>query len=341
MEKIKAFLSKIKYYRAICILLSFILLILGIIFRIIVSYGSNKYYDQTVVKRWDKSGDSAHISVFLKESTEYTKSDVDGFKYELEKALDDNSVLPANEDARRYIIGYSTKSTIDLEGPSETINVNCLAVGEDFFLFHPVRLLNGSYFFGEDLCQDGVILDEETAFRLFGSYDVEGQQLLYGDRVLFVKGVYVKEDNKLYNYARGDKPEIFVPFDLLDSAELPLHITCLEICMPNPIDNFASKIVTDQFKIDSTQFEIVENSKRFGVDNLWMIYKNKKYRSMQNHDIIYPYWEKIARYEEDILAPKAVLMVIFFVSSGTIFISLLVYELSKITRLRSRNDVDL
>ena len=59
---------------------------------------------------------------------------------------------------------------------------------------------------------------------------------------------------------------------------------------------------------------------------------------MQNHDIIYPYWEKIARYQEDLLAPKAVIMVVSFVVSGTVFISLVLYELTKLTKLRKKND---
>ena len=96
--------------------------------------------------------------------------------------------------------------------------------------------------------------------------------------------------------------------------------------------------MTDLIKMDSSTYEVVDNSSRYSVENLWMVYKNKKYRSMQNHDIIYPYWEKIARYEEDLLAPKAVVMVVSFVTSGTVFIGLLLYEISKLTKLKKRND---
>ncbi len=122
------------------------------------------------------------------------------------------------------------------------------------------------------------------------------------------------------------------------STEAPLDITCVEICMPNPVKNFATGILDEISTLDSSTCETVENSSRYTVENLWVVFKNKKYRSMQNHDIIYPYWEKIARYEEDILAPKAVVMVVSFVSSAVIFLALLLYEISKLTRLKSRND---
>ena len=338
MEKIKAFLSKIKYYRAVCLVISFVTLIIGIVMSIIISVGANKYQDQTVSKRWDKSGNSSHISVFIKDTAYFEKKDVDGFEYELNKQLDFNSVYAESDTSRRFIDCYVSKTNITLEGPRKTMDVNCMAVGGDFFKFHPVKLLSGTYFSGNDLMQDGVILDEETAWQLFGSSDVDGQKILYGDRVLFVKGVYKKGEGKIYNYARGEKPEIFVPFDLLNSDETPLYITCLEVCMPNPIKNFAANIMTDLITMEGSSFEIVDNSTRYGVENLWMIYKKKKYRSMQNHDIIYPYWEKIARYEEDLLAPKAVVMVVSFVTSGTVFIGLLLYEISKLTKLKKRNE---
>ena len=338
MEKIKRFLSKIKYYRAVCLVISFVTLIIGIVMSIIISIGANKYQDQTVAKRWDKSGNCSHISVFIKDTAFFSKTDVDGFEYELNNKLDFNSVYAESEESRRFIDCYVAKTSITLEGPCRTMDVNCMAVGGDFFKFHPVKLLTGTYFSGNDLMQDGVILDEETAWQLFGSSDVDGQKVLFGDRVLFVKGVYKKSEGKIYNYARGEKPEIFVPFELLNSEEAPLYITTLEVCMPNPIKNFAANIMTDLIQMDSSTYEIVDNSSRYSVENLWMIYKNKKYRSMQNHDIIYPYWEKIARYEEDLLAPKAVVMVVSYVTSGTVFIGLLLYEISKLTKLKKRND---
>ena len=56
MEKLKSILSKIKYYRVIMLSLSIILLIIGIVMKIILTAGANKYPDQTVAKRWDKEG---------------------------------------------------------------------------------------------------------------------------------------------------------------------------------------------------------------------------------------------------------------------------------------------
>ena len=119
MEKIKRFLSKIKYYRAVCLVISFVTLIIGIVMSIIISSGANKYQDQTVAKRWDKSGNSSHISVFIKDTAFFTKTDMDGFEYELNNKLDFNSVYAESEETRRFIDCYVAKQALRSKVPPE------------------------------------------------------------------------------------------------------------------------------------------------------------------------------------------------------------------------------
>ena len=338
MQKIKKFLEKIKYYRAIIILIVLVFLTVALIMGAILRAGRNKYIDQTVAKRWAKDGSFAHVSVFIKDTAFFIKENVDEFEYNLDNKLDYNSIEKNENGDKRYIISYRTTSNIYLESERKSLSVNCMAVGGDFFTFHPVKMVEGNYFSSSDLMHDGIILDKATAWQLFGSSNVVGQQVLYGDRVLFVAGVYEGSDDKIYNFANGQDPMIFVPFELLDSEEAPLNITCLEVCMPNPIKNFATGIVDEIITLDESSYERIENSTRFSVENLWSIYKSRRYRSMQNRDIIYPYWEKMARYEEDLLAPKAVTMCVGYIVSGVLFISLVLYEIAKHTKLKSTNE---
>lgn len=338
MEKLKKILSKIKYYRVIAILLVLILGAIGLILKSVVNAGANKYYDQTMASRWDEKNRYAHISLFIKDSEGVNADTIAELEYNIKKQLDLNNVENENENGRLYIDCYTAKSTITLESPKRTLNVKCMAVGGDFFEFHPIKMLSGRYFSGSDLMHDGIILDEETAWDLFGSYDIEDKQVYLGDRALYVRGVYDRKQDAIVDYARGNEPEIFVPYELISSEEYSPAIMCIELCLPNPVENFASKIVTDVVKIDNNSFEMVENSTRFDVDKLWKLNKDKKYRSMQNRDIIFPYWEKVARYQEEVLAPKAVAMVVCFVSSGTILILLVLYEIAIHTRLKPTRD---
>ena len=114
--------------------LSIILLIVGIVMRIILSYGSNKYSDQTVAKRWDKEGNYAHVSLFIKDIAHFNQTTLDGMKFNLDEKLDYNSIEVENEDARRFIECHTAKSFIYLEGPSRSMQIDCLAVGGDFFV---------------------------------------------------------------------------------------------------------------------------------------------------------------------------------------------------------------
>lgn len=340
MEKFKSILSKIKYYRVICFALIVCLLIISLILKTYVDIQMNKYSDQTMATRWDSDNNYSHISLFIKESEGLSSDAISELEYNITKQLELNSVENENENSKLFVDCYMAKSQMYLQGDRKSLEVNCMAVSGDFFDFHPVKLVSGQYFSGSDLMHDGIILDEETAWELFGSNDVVDQKLYCNDKLLFVRGVYKRNTDSITEYARGDEPEIFVPYELLCNDGIGPAIVSIEVCMPNPVENFASKIITEVFKVNTASFEMVENSTRFSLSNLWKINKEKKYRSMQNRDIIFPYWEKVARYQEDLLAPKAVWMCICLISAGTIFVFWALYEITIHTKLKpTRDDV--
>lgn len=337
MQKSKMILQKTKYYRVISILLILYLLETGIILQTIVTYGANKLDEQNAAKRWDAEDKFAQVSIFVKESAGVSSDDISQMNYDMEKKLSLNGVEKDEEDeARLFVECYSAKTQLFLTSEKKSVSVDAYAVGGDFFFFHPVEMLSGTYFSGEDLMHDGIILDEETAWQLFGSYDVAGQQIEMNDGVLFVKGVYKREDNKIYSYARGNNPEIFIPYELVSYEGDGPAITCIEVCMPNLVDNFATGTLTECFGKADGECIMTENSKRYTTDNLWAVYKARKYRAMDNFDIILPFWEKVARYEEDVLAPKAVWMCVCYISAGTIFVCLVLYEISNLTKLKKK-----
>lgn len=60
----------------------------------------------------------------------------------------------------------------------------------------PWNCCPGSYFSGSDLMQDHIILDQDSAWQLFGSYDVEGMQVMIGNVPHIVSGVIRREEAK-------------------------------------------------------------------------------------------------------------------------------------------------
>lgn len=343
MNTVKKVLSKIKYYRVITFGIILILLIIALVTGLMLRKGRNSLADQNYFKRWDKDGYFAQISFFIKENYYYNDERIAEFEYNLTEGLKDKGVTPEDENDKLFIDCYSGKSSVTISNDVKTQTVNCIVAGGDFFGFHPLQLVSGSYFYEDDLMKDGLIIDEETAWQMFGSSDVAGKELYIGDRAVYVKGVYHRDQSDLYVHAHGTDPEIFISYELMHEVaeEAVPPITVLEALIVNPVENFASSAATDAFKADDSFCEMVVNSERYSVSSLWKVAKERKYRAMQNGDILLPYWERIARYEEEVLAPKAVIMSVCLIAAGVIAISLIVYELTILTRFNIKeNDPD-
>ena len=91
------------------------------------------------------------------------------------------------------------------------------------------------------------------------------------------------------------------------------RVICYEVVMPNPIENYALNAVAQavgiEFKTEEEKEkartilnfgnkEIVDNTARFSFFNLLGRDEVEEYVDMKTNEIVYPYWENIARYEE-------------------------------------------
>lgn len=77
-----------------------------------------------------------------------------------------------NPSARLWVDAYSADGKITLVNGKNTLDANAIGIGGDFFMFHPLKPITGSYFSGNDLMQDYCIIDQDAAWQLFGSNDV-------------------------------------------------------------------------------------------------------------------------------------------------------------------------
>ena len=62
---------------------------------------------------------------------------------------------------------------------------------------------------------------------------------------------------------------------------------------------------------DTELGDVVENSRRYSLENLFSVIGDFGKRSMRNNGVIYPYWENAVRLTEDYLALLLVLMLLF------------------------------
>ena len=111
---------------------------------------------------------------------------------EIKTALQEASEDTSDVNGRTLVDCYSTKGELTLYSDRASITARAFGVGGDFFTFHPLKLLSGSYFDGEDLNRDGVVIDENVAWQLFGSNNVAGMYVEINGVQYPVRGVVKK-----------------------------------------------------------------------------------------------------------------------------------------------------
>ena len=225
-----------------------------------------------------------------------------------------------------------TKGELTLYSDRASITARAFGVGGDFFTFHPLKLLSGSYFDGEDLNKDGVVIDENVAWQLFGSNNVAGMYVEINGVQYPVRGV-VKSDKGYFSDAADEEAAtVYVSYEILEggsgsstggmdsaAASTPAAGTTdskggsygqaagttldsYELLIKNPVQKFGFNALKEALGLDESSYEIVENSSRFGLMNRFTVLRNFGIRSMNTKNIVFPYWENRARAYEDLAA---------------------------------------
>ncbi|PXV86727.1 MacB-like protein [Lachnotalea glycerini] len=313
--------------KQICLtLVVFVSIIVFAIFQIISVCLKNSLDSQQIAQRWDNTGKSAQVSCFISENTEVTTQQFTNLEHAIDTALQEVSITAENENARLWVDSYSARGEITVVSEKTSITSTAIGVGGDFFLFHPLKLLNGSYFSDEDLMQDYIIIDEDAAWQLFGSNDVIGMQVTIGGIPHIVRGVIQRDSGRINNKAGNDKIIFYVSYNSLTQYGKSKGINTFEVVMPNPISSFALNTIKDKIGIDETSIQLVENSKRYSMLSLLTVLSQFGIRSMNQKAIVYPYWENVARGYEDILAMLLLWKFIFLLIPMAIVIIYLCYR---------------
>jgi len=228
---------------------------------------------------------------------------LESFRHELDSALQEASVEleSENANARLWADAYSADGTISLSSDRARVEANAIGIGGDFFLFHPLPLRSGAYFSGNDLMQDYCVIDEDAAWQLFGSNDVEGQIVYIGETPHIISGVVERPQGRLEEAAGLTDTLVYVSYQTLNHLGMHSGINHYEIVMPNPVKNYAYQLVAGQLGSNEKEVEVIENTSRYSLLNRVKLLTKFGTRSMNGKAIIYPYWENIARGYEDII----------------------------------------
>ena len=356
-ENIKSFgLAYIKDRKKVTLwAVSLFLILVFVILGVLRGHMISRLPDQLGADRWSDDMRMAQVSLFLTQDQKITEDDIKRFEYILERKLLDAGVADSTDgkedtlsgpkiidtigidemygspkltneedDGIRnlYTVAYCAQGTATLSFENRILeNAAAIGVGGDFFIFHPLTLVSGTYFGGDDDMKDKVVIDEDTAWQLFGSTDIIGQSVLISGVPHYITGVVKKETGKLYEAAGLSKSYVYMSYDSLsrygnilsgvienkkiseDGATANIGgINCVEVLCPNPINGLALKISKESLVSNENVVVAIDNTDRFSTFSLFAVLKSFFTRSMWGKAIFYPYWENVARGYEDILA---------------------------------------
>lgn len=277
------------------------------------NYMAKEQLSQQMAERWSEEKDVAQVSCFFSPNAGITRDAIEEFEHSMDQALLEASITQESENpgARLWADAYSADGRITLTTDRASLEADAIGIGGDFFLFHPEKLLTGSYFSGNDLMQDYCVLDEDAAWQLFGSNDVAGMTVYISGIPHMVTGVIERQEGRLAEAAGLDGTLVYVSYETLELYGKNNGINHYEIVMPDPVSNFALNHVKKNIGVEEKEMEVLENTSRYSLVSRFKLLMSFGTRSMNGKAIIYPYWENIARGYEDIIAAFTGLMLLF------------------------------
>lgn len=338
MAKVKAFIQSLSIRQLVLSLTVFLCLVSYLIITLWSNHMILSLADQQAAKRWDKKGDAAQVSSFFVKDVTVDEMKIKNFEHELETALQEAAITKENENSRLYVDAYSSQGKIIVSSEQGTLAAKAIGIGGDFFLFHPLTLVDGGYFSGNDLMKDSVILDEDAAWQLFGSNEVEGMSIMIEGVPHYIAGVVKRETGRFAEGAGLDETVIYVSHETLSAYGSCEGISTYEVIAPNPVKGFVYNLVKEKFGLQENEMIVVENSSRYSLEAMIPVVLDFGIRSMQNSAVSYPYWENIARGYEDVRALLLVLKSVLLLIPIGIVVVVIVINRKYLFRKRGRKN---
>lgn len=330
ISKLKLNINKKKL---VLLCINIILIVAFIVLSIFAKKGVRMLYSQQEARRWeDEKNSYAQVSAFASPGRNLQEEDIASIRSSVMETLSKDSLNESSRASRVWIDAYSGECKTEFRKDNNTLSVTAVGVGGEFFQFHPIPLLSGSYISEEDLNQDRVVVDENFAWAMFGSNDIVGMQIWLGNSIYTIAGVTAVDEESLYCTAYGDSNRIYMPYSQLKKQQENLMITCYEAVMPNPISNYAfytlrtacgieeeneEVIKKAENPLDFEDIQVMENSNRFDTMKLLEGLKNRKLQVMRPNSVGYPVWENLARVEvqrqQNLLVLRFLLLICPFV----------------------------
>ena len=320
------------------LLVVFLCLLVVFMIRIFMTSRIRQLHDQNAAVRWTPDGGSAQISCFFKQDAGVSGERVRELLYNLETALTEASIEEGEEGEVKMNHCYSVTGTVTMTAGTKRASFPAIGCGGDFFTFHPVQLVAGSFFSDEMLMQDTVLIDETAAWQLFGGNNIAGQIVTIDEVPHVVAGVVRNAEGRIAEASGLNGSMVYLSFDSMsrygegiaivstDGGEgsSPAPMQTLELLMPEPVKGFSKQLVSEKLGVSQESMIVVDNTRRFSYPELYKVATSFGTRSMQPAQTAYPYGENTARGWEDILALCMVFQGIFLAAAVILLTEMIV-----------------
>lgn len=302
----------IKHKKLLCI--DGIGLLIAIFLSVYMQHVVQLQYSQQQAKRWqeDPSIKYHQVSAFMQQDCKIEFETIKEVRARIQEKLIQASYSQDSVSGRLWIDCYVAKTKDSISKLSElgakgVDEVNIIGVGGDFFLFHTPTLLAGSTFGDKDITQDKLVIDENTAWALFGSSDIAGKTVEIEGKSFVISGVYQVPRDKNEKLAMGKENYIYMDYDTFHTLYPEKAIVSYEAIIPNPVNGFAmialkeafgenaDQLYADDVMLSFSDKEFLDNTNRFEVWHLMKKLFHMPILLMRTTQVSYPYWENAVR----------------------------------------------
>lgn len=275
-------------------------------------YADRGLDSQFAAERWQAGGTQyRQVSAFISEDAAFTDNTVLFTRQAVNEALTAASLDAENDGARLWIDAYSAEAAVTAANDVNTQTARAVCTGGDFFQFHPLDMISGWYYSGDETTDALVVIDQNLAWKLFGGIDVAGMELYINGYACTVTGVASVPQNKDEKAACGSRPTLYVPYSFMERQESGAPVvTCYEAVLPEAVKDFGTETIKTALGVDGSQCEVIQNTDRFRFGNSLSVAKAYESRSQRTGRIYYPWWENAARAVESRSSLLAVLLIL-------------------------------
>lgn len=198
----RVFRYRFKLWQTIWLLLSLACLVVILVLN---SYRSNvtaSLTDQDVAQRWETDNrKAAQVSCFYRDGAQVTEETILQLNYNISKSLENASIKASDDGTGQFIWCASGMGNTTLSYKKNESTVTAIGVLGNFFDFHLFHYISGGPFVTDSGMRDQIIIDEYTAWKLFGSGNVVGQTVEIGGVNHLISGVIRRPSGKFVKEA--------------------------------------------------------------------------------------------------------------------------------------------